>query len=91
MKPDAVVEGGALRGVRRRATLDDVGLSVTSIDERGVLAVNSSAGLLTETQASRARGAIQLSGDERSACIHLSGKHASHGRSARALFAGHRG
>ena len=63
VKPGAVVEGGALEEhVRRRATLDDVGLSVTSIDERGVLAVNSSAGLLTETQARAALEAIQLSG-----------------------------
>jgi hypothetical protein len=63
VKPGAVIEGDALEEhVRRRATLDDVGLSVTSMEERGVLAVNSSAGLLTDTQARGALEAIQQSG-----------------------------
>ena len=65
VKPDAVVEGGTAmleEHLRRLATLDDVGLSVTPIDERGVLAVNSSAGLLTDTQARAALEALERAG-----------------------------
>jgi putative ABC transport system permease protein len=65
VKPDAVVDGDAVtleEHLRRLATLDDVGLSVTPIDERGVLAVNSSAGLLTDTQARAALEALERAG-----------------------------
>jgi ABC-type lipoprotein release transport system permease subunit len=65
VKPDAAVEGSAMaleERLRRLATLGDVGLSVTSIDERGVLAVNSSAGLLTDTQARAALEALERAG-----------------------------
>jgi ABC-type lipoprotein release transport system permease subunit len=65
VRPDRAVAGGATtleEQLRRLATLDDVGLSVTSIEQRGVLAVNSSAGLLTDTQARAAVGALERAG-----------------------------
>ena len=45
--------------VRRTVTLDDLGLTLTSLDERGVLALNSEAGLLTDAQSRAALSAIQ--------------------------------
>src|SRR5688572_29375766 len=48
--------------VRRLATLDDLGLSLTPLTERGLLALNSDAGLLTDAQSRAAIAAIRQSG-----------------------------
>ncbi len=48
--------------VRRLATLDDLGLSLILLTERGLLALNSDAGLLTDAQSRAAIAAIRQSG-----------------------------
>ncbi|MGH9253860.1 MAG: FtsX-like permease family protein [Vicinamibacterales bacterium] len=47
--------------VRRRATLNDLGLTLTPIDERGVLALGAGAGLLTEAQSRAAMEVVEQS------------------------------
>jgi putative ABC transport system permease protein len=47
--------------VRQRATLDDLRLTVTTLEDRGVLALNSEAGLLTDAQSQAALETIRQS------------------------------
>ena len=48
--------------VRRHATLDDAGLTLTAIPDRGVLSVGSRAGLLTDAQSAAIRTAAEQAG-----------------------------
>jgi ABC-type lipoprotein release transport system permease subunit len=67
VRPDAAGEAlPALEAlVRNDATLDDVGLNLRLLDERGVLTVGSQAGLLNDAQASAAADAVDTAGMQR--------------------------
>ena len=54
---DANATAALEEGVRQHATLDDMGLTLTVLDERHAVAVGSSAGLLTDAQAVAAAAA----------------------------------
>ena len=57
------IAGSALASaVRARATLDDVGLTLTTLDERRALVVGSASGLLTDAQARAAAMTASTSG-----------------------------
>jgi hypothetical protein len=58
---DAGVGTALASTVRQRATLDDVGLTLTVLDDRGVVAVGSAAGLLNDAQA---RAVTEAAADE---------------------------
>lgn len=62
LSPPADAPGALRTLLRRQATLDDVGLSVESIDSAGVLAVGSAAGILDDAHARTVTSALDGSG-----------------------------
>jgi len=59
LSPPADAPGALRTLLRRQATLDDVGLSVESIDSAGVLAVGSAAGILDDAHTQTVMSALE--------------------------------